>query len=94
MTRKIIITLFCIVGIILLIPLIAIQFSLEVHWTLSDFIIAGSLLISFGFLTAFVWNKLGQSKYGLFVIAGLLLVLLLLWAELAVGIFGSPIAGS
>jgi len=77
-----------------MIPLIAMQFTTEVHWTAVDFIVAALLLLGFGFLIAFVWNTLASSKYRIFIVVGILLVLLLLWTELAVGIFGSPLAGS
>lgn len=77
-----------------MIPLIAMQFTSEVVWTLMDFVIAGVLLLSAGFAMVYLWKRLAQSNYRFYIIAGLILLFLLLWAELAVGIFGSPISGS
>jgi len=63
-------------------------------WSLPDFVIAGFLL----FGTAFGINLIVNSKKTLLsklIICGIiLLVLVLIWVELAVGIFGSPFAGS
>lgn len=77
-----------------MIPLIAMQFTSEVVWTPMDFVVAGVLLLSAGFAGVYLWKKLAQSSYRLYIIAGLILLFVLLWAELAVGIFGSPLAGS
>lgn len=79
---------------ILLIPFIAMQFSTEVQWTASDFIIAGVLLSTFSLLIEFVIRKTQQGKRRTLLILFVILTLLLLWAEMAVGIFGTPIAGS
>lgn len=77
-----------------MIPLIAMQFTLEVVWTPMDFLIAGVLLLCAGFALVYLWKKLAQSNYRLYIIVGLILLFLMLWAELAIGIFGSPIAGN
>ena len=77
-----------------MIPLITMQFTSEVVWTPMDFVVASVLLLSAGFGMAYLWKKLAQSTYRFYIIAGLILLFVLLWAELAVGIFGSPLAGS
>lgn len=82
------------IGVLLLIPLIAMQFSNEVNWTGVDFAVAAGILLFFGLGIEFLIRKLKDRRYRFFAIAGALVVLLLLWIELAVGIFGSPIAGS
>ncbi|MEY8021676.1 hypothetical protein AB8P51_12650 [Muriicola sp. SD30] len=79
---------------LLLIPLIAMQFTAEVNWNLFDFIIGGILLLSVAFLGELAWRKLKNSPYRTLVLLGIFLVFALIWAELAVGIFGSPLAGS
>lgn len=79
---------------ILLIPLIGMQFSTEVQWAASDFIIAGVLLSTFTLLIEFVIRKTPQEKRRTLLILFVILTLLLLWAEMAVGLFGTPIAGS
>lgn len=83
-----------IVGLILLIPFIAMQFTAEVNWSLFDFIIMGSLLLSVGILSDFVLRKVKNTQYRIGILALVLIVFFLIWAELAVGIFGSPFAGS
>lgn len=82
------------VGILLLVPLVAMQFSTGVDWDLTDFIIAGLLLSGAGLTIELIIRKV-KSKEGRLALGVLvLLVLALIWIELAVGIFGSPIAGS
>lgn len=79
---------------ILSIPLIAMQFTREVKWTISDFLIMGILLFGTTFSIDLVLKKFKTLKSRLIIISVILVVLILIWAELAVGIFGSPIAGS
>ncbi len=81
------------VGTILLIPLIAMLFTKEVNWTLGDFIVGGGLLLGTGLLVEFVLRKVSSSNSRTLVVA-ILILLLLTWAELAVGIFDTPFAGS
>lgn len=83
-----------VVAIILLIPLIAMQFTDEVSWTLLDFVIAGALLFGSALMCELVIRKVNKIKYRIAICLALLVVLLLTWAELAVGIFGTPFAGS
>lgn len=69
------------------------QFTNEVNWTLLDFIIAGVLLIGTGLLLEIAIRKTKQTKYRVAIIVALLLLFLLIWAELAVGIFGTALKG-
>ncbi len=82
------------VAILLLIPFTAMQFTNEVNWSLSDFIIAGGLLLGTGLMIELVIRNVKNVKYRLAICAVILLALLLIWIELAVGIFGTPFAGS
>jgi len=82
------------VAVLLCIPLIAMQFTNEVVWTLSDFIIAGILLVGTGVVIELIARNVKSKKVRIGLVLGTLLVLFLVWAEMAVGIFGSPIAGS
>lgn len=82
------------VGILLLIPLIAMQFSDEVNWKLADFVIAGVLLLVTGLICEFVMRKVRKKENRIALIVVIIALLLLIWAELAVGIFGTPLAGS
>lgn len=79
---------------LLLIPLIAMQFSAEVNWSLFDFLIAGVLLIGTGLLIEYVSRSVSGLRRRKMIIAGIVLLFVLVWAEMAVGIFGSPIAGN
>ena len=80
--------------IILSFPLIAMQLTNEVNWTISDFLVMGILLFSTVFTIDFVLKKVKTLKSRLILIVGIVVLLALVWAELAVGIFGSPFAGS
>ena len=79
---------------LLFIPLIAMQFTNEVDWTLFDFVVAGILLFGTGLIFNLVVRKIKNIKYRIAICVALLIVLLLIWAELAVGIFDTPFSGS
>ena len=72
---------------LLFIPLIAMQFTNEVDWTLFDFVVAGILLFGTGLIFNLVVRKIKNIKYRIAICVAILIVLLLIWAELAVGIF-------
>jgi hypothetical protein len=82
------------VGFLLLIPLVAMQFNTGVDWDETDFIVAGVLLLGTGLLIELVLRKVKKTSYRIIVCGAILLVLFLIWAELAVGVFGTPFAGS
>ncbi len=82
------------VALLLLIPLIAMQFTNEVKWTLSDFIVMGGLLLGTGLLCELVLRKVKKTTYRLAICGAVLVIFLLIWVELAVGIFGTPFAES
>jgi hypothetical protein len=79
---------------ILSIPLIAMQFTKEVNWSLSDFVTMGILLISTGLLSELVLRKVTRLQYRLVICGILFFALFMIWAELAVGVFGTQIAGN
>ncbi|MBL6662300.1 MAG: hypothetical protein ISP65_04900 [Flavobacteriaceae bacterium] len=79
---------------LLLIPLIAMHYSDEVHWTLIDFAIMGVLLLVAGMWTQRVVKRVKSFPRRATYIILVILLFLLVWAELAVGIFGSPLAGN
>lgn len=88
------IAIYSVAASILILPFIGMQFSNDVKWSATDFLIAGVLL----FITAFgidiiLKNVKARGKQFLYI-AVVLIILFLIWAELAVGIFGSPFAGS
>jgi hypothetical protein len=83
-----------VVTLLLMVPFVAMQFTSEVNWTPADFIIAGVLLFGTGLLCEIVLTNV-KTLWSRLAICGLVLVMLfLVWAELAVGIFGTPFAGS
>lgn len=75
------------VAILLLIPLVAMQFTDEVNWTLLDFVVAAALLLGTGLLCELALRKINKPRYRIAICAAILALLLLIWAELAVGIF-------
>jgi hypothetical protein len=79
---------------LLLIPLIAMRYSDEVHWTLIDFAIMGVLLLVAGMWTQRVVKRVKSFPRRATYIILVILLFLLVWAELAVGILGSPLAGN
>ncbi|SFA45928.1 hypothetical protein SAMN04488511_105195 [Pedobacter suwonensis] len=86
--------IFGVVILILSIPLIAMQFTTEVKWDLSDFLVAGALLFSTGLALELVIRNLKSGTLRTIVLIVILIALFLVWAELAVGIFGTRFAGS
>lgn len=78
-----------ITGLILLIPLIAMQFSDEVNWGVIDFIAAGILISGTGIVYQFIAgrtkDKLYKTAFGIALVTGFLII----WTNLAVGIIGS-----
>lgn len=82
------------VSILLLIPLIAMQFTDEVNWTLFDFIVAAVLLLGTGLMCELVMRKVNKIEHRIVICVVLLVLFVLIWLELAVGIFGTPFAGS
>lgn len=92
--NKRLISIIVAVPILLMIPLIAMQFTDEVNWTLSDFIIMGILLLGTGLVCELVIRNVKKLKYRIALCIGVLFLLFLIWAELAVGIFGTPFSGS
>jgi len=86
--------IFLIVGVLLMIPFLAMQFTTEVNWSVADFLIMGLLLLAGGLAIDLVLRKISGSRNRLITSGIILLVFLLIWAELAVGVFGTPFAGS
>jgi len=83
-----------VVVLLLSIPFIAMQFTTEVDWKLLDFVIMGVLLFSTGLVLDFVLRKAKSTSQRILLLAAVLIVFFLIWAELAVGILGTPFAGS
>ena len=82
------------VGLLLIIPLIAMQLTDKVEWSLFDFIIMGTLLLITGLMGEIIFKKVKKYKHRVILYVVVSITFLLIWAELAVGIFGTPFAGS
>ena len=82
------------IPVLLSIPLIAMQFTDEVNWDLLDFVVMGFLLLCVGLLLEMVLRLVKKKGKRTWLIIGIIILFLLVWAELAVGIFGTPFAGS
>jgi hypothetical protein len=94
MRNKRLLLIFITIVFLLLIPFIAMQFTNEVNWSLFDFVIMGVLLLGTGLLCELALRKVSNFGYRIIIILTILFVFVLIWAELAVGIFGTPFAGS
>ena len=74
---------------ILLLPLLAMQFTDEVVWDLADFAVAGVLLFGAGLTYELIARKAGHIAYRAAVGVAVAAALLLVWINLAVGIIGN-----
>ena len=72
-------------GLVLLVPLLAMQLTDEVAWSVSDFVTAGALLLGTGLMFVLATRKM--RKYRALLGVALAAALIYVWAELAVGIF-------
>jgi hypothetical protein len=70
------------------------QFTDEVDWDIYDFTIMGILLFGTASTCELMIRKVQNMKKRILICGAVLLVFFLIWAELAVGIFGTPFAGS
>jgi hypothetical protein len=79
---------------ILLVPAFAMMFTEEVDWQANDFIIAAIGLFGTGAMIEMIFRKIKTTKKRILYTSIVLGMLFLVWAELAVGVFGTPFAGS
>lgn len=77
---------------LLLLPLVAMQFTDEVAWGPVDFIVAGILLFGAGLTVELVSKNASTPAYRVAVGVAVATALVLIWVNLAVGLIGS--AGS
>jgi hypothetical protein len=73
---------------ILLVPLLAMQFTDEVAWGVVDFAVAGALLGGAGLVHQLAVSKAGTIAYRAAVAVALAAALILVWLVLAVGVIG------
>jgi positive regulator of sigma E activity len=72
---------------VLLVPLTAMQLTTEVRWGVEDFLAAGGLIFSTGVGMVVIARYARRTAYRVAFSGMLLLALVIVWAELAVGIF-------
>ena len=75
---------------LLLFPLVGTLVSNEVNWSFFDFIVMGILILSLSFGIKQVLMTTKNTNYRILIIG----IFLLVWIELAVGIFDTPFAGN
>ena len=90
---KMIIKILPMVGLLLLIPIIAMLLTDEVNWSFFDFVIMGVMLSITGLAIGIIIKKIKYYKYRNIFITIIVMIFLLTWAELGVGLFGTPFAG-
>ncbi|MAP81086.1 MAG: hypothetical protein CL526_08350 [Aequorivita sp.] len=86
--------IFLITTAIVLVPWIAMQFTTEVNWAFTDFLVAFILIFGTGVIINLTLRKIKNPKLRILLVSLVVFLLFLLWAELAVGVFNSPIAGN
>jgi len=74
------------------IPLV-LSYSNIINWTSGDFILMAAMLGAAGLVMEYIL-RIERPVLKMILCIGLLAIFLLVWAELSVGIFGSPFAGS
>ena len=78
---------------VLLVPLVAMQFTDEVAWGAADFVGAGALLFGVGLAYELLVRRTSDHRRRIAVGVAVAGMFLLIWVELAVGLFGTPLAG-
>jgi hypothetical protein len=76
------------VALLLLLPAVAMQFTSEVDWSASDFIVMGALLATVGLTTEFLVRQSGNTAYRIGAVVAMATAFLTIWVNLAVGMIG------
>lgn len=79
---------------LLSVPLLATMLSDDFNWSVADFAVMAVLLVLLALGTELACRLSGTHLMRVVAVAGAVLLFLLIWAELAVGVFGTPLAGS
>ena len=87
--NKVIIWIALATGLILLVPLVAMQFTDEVNWTVADFVVIGVLLFGTGLVFVLAARRVRKKEHRIAIGVVLAAALLWIWVELAVGLFTS-----
>ena len=79
---------------LLLVPFVASLFTDEVQWSGFDYLIMGVMLLILGSGIQWVIQRVENRRNRVIGIGVAVFLFVLVWAELAVGVFGTPLAGS
>jgi len=79
---------------LLIIPLLGVILTNTFEWSMFDFLLMGSLLLVLGIAIELTSLNFKQLNTRIAIISFIILIFLLIWIELAVGIFNSPFAGN
>jgi len=92
LTKKEFIKIVFFTAVMLLLLRISMHYISDMNWSSTDFAIVGALLFGIGVLIQLLRKKVKKTTFG--IILFLIVLLLLVWVELGVGIFGTPLAGN
>ena len=79
---------------LLIIPLLGILLTDVVEWGVFDFLLMGSLLLVLGIAINLTLLNIKYFNKRIAIIFFVILIFLLIWVELAVGVFNTPFAGT
>ena len=79
---------------LLIIPLLGVLFTNVVEWGVFDFLLMGSLLLVLGIAINLTLLNIKYFNKRIAIIFFIILIFLLIWVELAVGVFNTPFAGT
>jgi hypothetical protein len=86
--------IFVAVAALLIVVCAAMWLTGDVKWSRFDFVAAGILLLGTGLAIEIVLRVVKKFEYRMAICAAILLALFIIWVELAVGLIGTPFAGS
>jgi hypothetical protein len=75
-------------AVLLILPAIAMQFTGEVDWSASDFMVMGALLGTIGLCTEYLVRRSGSTAYRIGAVIAMATAFLTIWVNLAVGMIG------
>lgn len=69
-----------------MLPLVLMQFTNGVNWKLGDFILAGLIIFGTGLVCLFINSKIHKKILKILICGVIILISILIWAEIAVGV--------
>ena len=86
--------IFAAAGLLLALPALAMLLGGDVNWDAFDFVVGAILLFGTAFALNYALDRIISPRNRVVAAGAIVVVLVLVWAELAVGLFGTPFAGS